>query len=86
MLQNDRLYHLGEIPLGCEATIKMLRCHTPTVSTRMRELGLRENAIIRPLLRANGNMICAVNNMRIGLDESLVEAILVALPLESAAA
>jgi len=83
MIHNEQLYQLGEIPLGCEVTIKRLRYHAPSVSTRLRELGIRENVVIRPLLRANGNMICAINNMRIGLDESLAEAILVVLPVES---
>ncbi len=64
-------------------TIKHLRYPAPGVSNRMRELGIRENATIRPLFRANGNMICVVNTMRIGIDESLAEAILVALPTGS---
>ncbi len=82
MLQSEELFPLGDVPLGREVTIRRLRYHTPAVSTRMRELGICENATIRPLLRANGNMICIVNNMRIGLDETLAAAILVVPPAE----
>ena len=77
------IYPLGDVPLGCDATIRKLSHPSSAVSTRMRELGIRENATIRPLIRANGNMICIVNNMRIGFDESLAEAIFVGLSAES---
>ncbi|HTY01049.1 MAG TPA: FeoA family protein [Bacteroidota bacterium] len=74
---SDQCSTLGEVPIGCDVIVKRLRHSVPGVSTRLRELGICENATILPLLRANGNMICVVNNMRIGIDESLARAILV---------
>lgn len=76
---------LGEVPLGCDVTIRHLHYPGREVSTRMRELGIRENATIRLLLRGNGNMICLVNNMRIGLDETLADSIFVDYAGESEA-
>ena len=83
---NEKCSTLGEVPIGCDVTVKRLRHAVPSVSTRLRELGICENATIRPLLRANGNMICVVNNMRIGIDESLAHAILVAPPVRNVSA
>jgi Fe2+ transport system protein FeoA len=70
-------HSLRNVPLGCDVTIRRLHFAGRDVSTRMREMGIRENATIRLLLRGNGNMICLVNNMRIGIDEKLADAILV---------
>ncbi len=83
MTHTEHLSSLGDVPLGCEVTIRQLRYPTPGISNRMRELGIRENARIRPMLRANGNTICALNTMRIGIDEALAEAILVDYPARS---
>ncbi len=86
MPQRKRFSSLEDVPIGREVTIRRLGPVAQSVSTRMRELGICENATIRPLLRANGNMICIVKNMRIGIDGSLARAITVDLQGENIAA
>ncbi len=67
---------LSEAPIGTR--VRIHRLHTgPDLSRRLRELGLGEHALISCILRGHGNIICAVQNTRIGLDRRLASKILV---------
>ena len=74
---------LANAPLG--RAVRITRLHHPRkeIATRLRELGMCENALIRCVLRGNGNMICEVQNMRIGLDNRLAGSIMVTAPEEA---
>ena len=67
---------LSEAPIGTRVRIHQL--HTaPEVSRRLREVGLTEQAIISCVHRGHGNIICAVQNTRIGIDHRLASKIFV---------
>ena len=68
---------LAETPAGSAVRIRSLRHPRLEIAARLRELGLCENAVVRCLIRGNGNMICEVRNTRIGLDNRLASSILV---------
>ncbi len=76
-MQEERLT-LAEAPLGQMVRIMVLEHPRSEIASRLRELGMCENAVIRCVLRGNGNMICEVRNMRIGLDNRLAGSIMVA--------
>jgi Fe2+ transport system protein FeoA len=67
---------LSEAPLGRRVRINRLSA-SPEVSRRLRELGLCEHAIVSCLLKGHGNIICAVQNTRIGIDRGLARTIVV---------
>ncbi len=67
---------LSEAPLGRRVRIHRLSA-SPEVSRRLRELGLCEHAIVSCLLKGHGNIICAVQNTRIGIDRGLARTIVV---------
>jgi Fe2+ transport system protein FeoA len=67
---------LADAPVGVRVRIQFVRSH-PHTSTRLRELGLRENAVIRCLQRGHGNLICQVHESRVGLDLRLASTIIV---------
>ncbi len=68
---------LAEAPLGQTVRIMVLGHPRSEITARLRELGICENAVVRCVLRGNGNMICEVRNMRIGLDNRLAGSIMV---------
>ncbi len=68
---------LVEAPIGMRVRIRQLRHAHPEVSTRLRELGFCEDAVVRCILKGNGNMICEIQNSRIGLDNNLARTIIV---------
>ena len=76
-MQEERMT-LAEAPLGLTVRIMVLGHPRSEVAVRLRELGMCENSFVRCVLRGNGNMICEVRNMRIGLDNSLAGSIMVA--------
>lgn len=43
----------------------------PEVRQRLLELGFRENAVLRNVMKGYGNLICEVGNTRIGLDDEV---------------
>jgi Fe2+ transport system protein FeoA len=61
---------LSNAPIGQRMKIHRLRS-TAGVAHRLRELGLRENAIVRCVLRSNERMICEIDNDRIGLNKHI---------------
>jgi Fe2+ transport system protein FeoA len=61
--------------------IKQL-CAAPEIQTRLRELGLGEDQIIR-LLTSQSNFICQVCNTRLAISQQLAQLILVE-PLRTA--
>jgi Fe2+ transport system protein FeoA len=67
---------LSEAPLGRRVRINRLST-SPEVSRRLRELGLCEHAIVSCLLKGHGNIICAVQNTRSGIDRGLARTIVV---------
>ena len=68
---------LSEAPIGTRLRIRRLST-SPEVSRRLRELGLTEHAVVSCVLKGHGNIICAVENMRIGIDRKLASKIVVA--------
>jgi Fe2+ transport system protein FeoA len=68
---------LVDAPIGMRVRIRQLRHTHPEMSTRLRELGFCEDAVVRCILRGNGNMICEIQNSRIGLDNNLASTIIV---------
>ncbi len=68
---------LVDAPIGMRVRIRQLRHAHAEVSTRLRELGFCEDAVVRCILKGNGNMICEIQNSRIGLDNNLARTILV---------
>lgn len=68
---------LVDAPVGQRVRIRQLRHAHPEISTRLREMGFCEDAVVRCILKGNGNMICEIQNSRIGLDNNLARAILV---------
>ena len=66
---------LNRVKAGVEVRIKQL-CATPEVATRLREIGLGEDRIVK-LITSQANIICMVCNARLALSAQLAQAILV---------
>ncbi len=67
---------LSDAPVGTRVRIRRLSTN-PELSRRLRELGLGEHAEISCVLKGHGNIICAVQNTRIGIDRRLASKIVV---------
>ena len=65
---------LIDAPNGTRVRIRHLTSR-PEISTRLRELGFCENAVVRCVMKGYGNIICEVNNTRVGLDNGLARGI-----------
>jgi len=65
---------LIDAPVGSRVRIRHLTSR-PEISTRLRELGFCENAIVRCVMKGYGNIICEVHNTRVGLDSVLARGI-----------
>jgi Fe2+ transport system protein FeoA len=65
---------LIDAPIGTRVRIRHLTSR-PEISTRLRELGFCENAVVRCLTKGYGNIICVVYNTRVGLDSGLARGI-----------
>ncbi len=74
---------LTRVKAGVAVRIKRL-CASPEMQTRLREIGLGEDQIIR-LLTSHTNFICQVCNARLAISEQLAKLILVE-PLQPALA
>jgi Fe2+ transport system protein FeoA len=70
---------LVDAPIGTRVRIRQLRHARPEMSARLRELGFCEDAIVRCILKGNGNIICEIQNSRIGLDNNLARTIVVSM-------
>jgi Fe2+ transport system protein FeoA len=70
------LIPLIDAPVGALVRISRLNSH-PELCSRLRELGLSENTIIRTITKGSGNIICEVYNTRLGLNEMLARSIVV---------
>lgn len=68
---------LSDAPIGARVRIRRLSSR-PEISTRLRELGFCENAVVRCIMRGYGNIICEVYDTRVGLNSSLASGIHVA--------
>lgn len=66
---------LSRIQVGVAVRIKQL-CASSEIQTRLREIGLCEEQIIR-LITSQTNFICQVCNTRLALSEQLARLILV---------
>ena len=66
---------LSRVKAGVAVRIKQL-CAAPELQTRLRELGLGEEQIIR-LLTSHTNFICKVCDARLAISEQLARLILV---------
>jgi Fe2+ transport system protein FeoA len=67
---------LSEAPVGTRVRIRTLAAQAD-VSRRLRELGLCERAVVSCVMKGHGNIICAIQNTRIGLDHRLAGMIIV---------
>jgi Fe2+ transport system protein FeoA len=75
-MTNSQTLTLSDVPVGTRVRICRLSAR-PEVSRRLRELGLCEQAIVSCVLKGHGNIICALDNARIGLDRRLAGNIIV---------
>lgn len=66
---------LSRVQTGVEVRIKQL-CAAPEVQYRLRELGMREDQIIK-LLISQTSFICQVCNARLAISEKLAQIIMV---------
>lgn len=66
---------LSRVKAGVAVRIRRL-CAAPEVQTRLRELGLGEDKIIK-LLGSHTNFICQVCNARLAISQQLAQLILV---------
>jgi Fe2+ transport system protein FeoA len=66
---------LSQVKAGTTVRIKQLVA-SPETAQRLREIGFREEQIIK-LLTAQAQVICQVCNARLGIGSQLAEAILV---------
>jgi Fe2+ transport system protein FeoA len=66
---------LSRVKAGVAVRIRRL-CATPEVQTRLRELGLGEDQIIK-LLTSQTNFICQVCDARLAISQQLAQLILV---------
>jgi Fe2+ transport system protein FeoA len=66
---------LSQVRAGVAVRIRQL-CAAPAVQSRLRELGLAEDQIIR-LVTSQNNLICQVCNARFAISEQLARLILV---------
>jgi Fe2+ transport system protein FeoA len=66
---------LSRVRAGVAVRIKQL-CASPEIQSRLRELGLGEDQIIR-LLTSQTNFICQVCNARLAISQQLAQLILV---------
>jgi Fe2+ transport system protein FeoA len=67
---------LSDAPVGKRLFVRQLGSR-PEVSTRLRELGFYEHAVIRCISRSDVRLICVVCNTRIGLNTTLADDIVV---------
>ena len=77
---NSSAKALTQIPVGRFARIHRLHSE-PGVSSRLREMGFCEDAVVRMVVNGDGNLICEVCHTRIGINHSIAHHILVT-PLE----
>jgi Fe2+ transport system protein FeoA len=68
---------LVDAPVGLRLRIRQVQHTHPGISTRLREMGFYEDAIVRCLMKGHGNMICEIQNSRVGLDNNLARTIVV---------
>ena len=66
---------LSRVKAGVAVRIKQL-CASPEIQSRLRELGLCEDQIIK-LLTSQSNFICQVCNARLAISAQLAQLILV---------
>ena len=66
---------LNRVQAGMAVRIRQL-CAVPSVQSRLRELGLCEDQVIR-LVTSQNNFICQVCNARLAISEQLAKLILV---------
>ena len=67
---------LADAPIGRQMRITHIHSD-PEVSVRLREMGFREDAIVRCITRNDNNLICEILNSRIGLNGSTANSIAV---------
>lgn len=67
---------LFDAPVGRQVRIRHLRT-SPALTVRLREMGFCENAVIRCLLKREGNMVCELLHSRIGLGREVADAIMI---------
>lgn len=67
---------LMDAPVGVLVRIRQLNSH-PDLCSRLREMGLCENTVIRTLHKGSGTIICEVCNTRLGLNEMIARSIVV---------
>jgi len=68
-------FPLNQVRVGAAVRIRQLRTD-PTISQRLREMGLGENQMLR-LISKSASLICQVCNARLALSEQIASLILV---------
>jgi Fe2+ transport system protein FeoA len=75
-MKRESLLKLTDVPIGRCVRVRHLSIQ-PEIGFRLRELGFRENALIRCITKGDGTIICEVCNARIGLNGYLAGRIVV---------
>lgn len=70
------LIALSDAPLGRRLRVRHLGTH-PELSSRLREMGFFENAVIRCITKGDGTIICEVCNTRVGMNNRVARTIIV---------
>lgn len=73
---NNMKRSLSEVQVGRFVRIHVLQSE-PETCRRLREIGFRENAIVRLVVNSDGNLICQVCDARIGLNHGIAKDIIV---------
>jgi Fe2+ transport system protein FeoA len=67
---------LAHTPIGKSVRVSRINSR-PETSTRLKELGFCEDAIITPVVKGPSQMICEICNTRVGLHQSIAKEIIV---------
>jgi Fe2+ transport system protein FeoA len=70
---------LSDAPLGKRVRINRLRSR-PEIRIRLREMGVREDAVVCCVMKSHGNIICEILSMRIAMNSRLAGEIMVSIP------
>ena len=70
------MHNLTDVPQGNVVRVRLLQS-LPELCSRLRELGFREDAVVRCVVNGSRQLICEVCNTRIGMHHSTARTILV---------
>jgi Fe2+ transport system protein FeoA len=75
-VEKDNTVRLPDVPVGASARVRSLP-RNPVLSTRLRELGIYEDTLLRLLGDSYGSVVLEVNQSRFGLSKHAARSVLV---------